>query len=128
MVRALTHDTERYGNYASNGQHLLDACVAANAGDAAARDAYYQAGRHLAHAVDTVDTLLAPAHIVLTGVTGRQADFQRGVREQVIASGQPDLINKLSRSDATTAEAAGISALAHFVFSPHLDIDNLGVA
>ena len=116
----LTHSQLR--PYLTKARHKADH------GDADAKAIFEQAGHKMAHGIDALHALLSPHRIILSGETGRQADYVKGVRLGLAQLSSRTAMQSLEVSQACGADASTWVARDAFLLSDYLDIQQLAAA
>ena len=109
-------------------QRLNEAVLAAEAGDAATREAFHTAGRRLGIGVDAAIALFNPKTIILSGEVGRQPDYFAGLLDTLEEAGRANANAFVERSTITSANAAISVALQEYVFTGDLNLAKLKAA
>lgn len=126
VVQNLGHSAnEKQKRFIEMGPKLTIALEKANKGNVEAKEAFFEAGRHMAMGVDTSMAMLNPDIIILAGETGRQPDFVRGVHRGLRDMQSPVRPEELRISQAKSSEASACIALDAFVFSEAINVEKL---
>ncbi len=91
-------------------------------------EAFWEAGRQLGYAVDSLFSVLDPELILLAGEAGRHPEYIAGVRETLARVRPAEKDWPLMASEVTSDQSAIWLALDAFVYSQSLDIEQLKVA
>ncbi|MGI9384630.1 MAG: ROK family transcriptional regulator [Methyloligellaceae bacterium] len=110
------------------GEHLRVLAELSGPGHWAVQEAFREAGRKMAYAIDTAIAILDPELVLLAGLAGRQEDYLAGLRETLgqlrWSEGGPPVL----ASEVTSDQSAVWLGLDAFVYSRDLDIDQLRAA
>ena len=98
---------------------------AAGRREAGAVEAFRTAGRRLAYGIDLAHIMFSPTKVILTGETGRQTDFSRGVLQGLKEMNSLLPREKIMIGNATTVESAALTALNAFLLSSSFDFDKV---
>ena len=120
--------TMQAGSMLNLSAELDGAIEQADRGDTRARDVFRDVGHRMAHGIDALDAVLKPDRIILSGATGRQADYVAGLQAGLGSISSTRALSILRVSRARSADAAARVALNAFVFSRALDLKKLMAA
>lgn len=90
--------------------------------------AFKKAGTCLAHAIDSIMSVLNPELVLLAGAAGRQPDYLEGARATLARLRGPDDADRLQPSAVTSNDSAVWLGLSAFVYSQDLNIERLRAA
>ena len=94
----------------------------------AVQEAFRDAGRKMAYAIDAAIAILDPELVLLAGSAGRQADYLAGLRETLNQLRASEDGPPVQASEVTSDQSAVWLGLDAFVYSRNLDIDQLKAA
>ena len=109
------------------GGQLSKALKLAREGDSPARDAFFNAGRHMAEGLDLAVAMLSPDRILIAGEVGRQPDYFQGIISGSQQLASPLKQVEIERCTTTSIYAAGLFGLNSFLFSRDLSLDSLQI-
>ena len=100
----------------------------ADRGNMKIKKLFFNAGKCLGQAIDSIKILFNPSMLIVAGEVGRQNDYAEGVNFKLNELGYKNIENFLRFSQITSEEAAKSVALDEFIFAKSFDVDQLKIA
>lgn len=100
----------------------------ADRGNMKIKKLFFNAGKYLGQAIDSIKILFNPSMLIVAGEVGRQNDYAEGVNFKLNELGYKNIENFLRFSQITSEEAAKSVALDEFIFAKSFDVDQLKIA